>query len=406
MDNILKNKNILILVTGSIAIYKILDLISTLKKMEAKTAVVMSDEALNFIQPLCFEALSNKEVLSSKTQSHKNIDSPNHINYALWADIALLAPATINSIAKFRYGIADTIVLETIFACKCPILIAPSANINMMESTQNKQNLKDLSKMGHTIIPPRETLLACNIVAKGAMASIDEIIFHIKKTFIKKDFWADKEIVITGGGSIEDIDNIRHISNNSSGLQASNLALIFYFLGAKVKLISSRFPLILPLDVDIIGVKSNKDFRDALKKYCKKDSILIMSAAISDYIAQNPKNKKIKKEDIGKLWNLKLIEDKDILSNINCALKVGFKAESDDKIAESKAKKMLLPKSLGGKGCDLVLLNIINDCNKIGSNDNEITIFSKDSKVFLSKKDKFSISIEIAHFIEKELKTR
>ncbi|WP_181646804.1 bifunctional phosphopantothenoylcysteine decarboxylase/phosphopantothenate--cysteine ligase CoaBC [Helicobacter sp. 16-1353] len=405
MDNILKNKNILILVTGSIAIYKILDLISNLKKMEAKTAVVMSDEALNLIQPLCFEALSNKEVLYSKTQSHSK-DSPNHISYALWADIAILAPASVNSIAKLRYGIADTLVLSTLFACQCPILIAPSANINMMESIQNKQNLKDLSKMGYTIIPPRETLLACNIVAKGAMATIDEIIFHIKKSFIKKDFWINKDIVITGGGSIEQIDNIRHISNNSSGLQSSNLALIFYLLGAKVRLISSKFPLTLPLDINITNVKSNNDFRNALKKYCKKDSILIMAAAISDFIVQNPKNEKIKKEDIGKSWNLELIQDEDILSNINCAFKVGFKAESNENIAESKARKMLQPKTLGGKDCDLVVLNIINDNNKIGSNDNEITIFSKDSKIFLSKKDKFSISFEIANIMEKELQSR
>lgn len=403
MDNILKNKNILILVTGSIAIYKILDLISTLKKMEAKTAVVMSDEALNFIQPLCFEALSNKEVLTSKTQSHKNPDSPNHISYALWADVAILAPASVNSIAKFRYGIADNIVLSTLFACACPILIAPSANINMMESRQNKENLKKLSHMGYSIIPPRETLLACNIVAKGAMADINEIIFHIKKTLIKKDFWANQHIVITGGGSIEQIDNIRHISNNSSGLQASNLALIFYFLGANVRLISSRFPLQLPLDIKTTCVKSNLDFRNALKKYCKKDSILIMAAAISDYIAQHPKNEKIKKEDIGKSWNLKLIQDSDILSSVHCRFKVGFKAESDESIAESKAKNMLKPINLGGKACDLVLLNIINDNNKIGSNDNEITIFSKDSKIHLAKQDKFDISFKIAQIIEKEL---
>ena len=180
-DDILKNKKILILVTGSIAIYKTLDLISKLKKQDAKIAVVMSDDALSFITPLTFESLSNNEVLHKKSQKYDTQDSPNHISYALWADIAILAPASINSIAKLNYAISDSIVIATLLACKCKVLIAPSANINMMESKQNKQNLESLANMGYTIIPPRETLLACNVVAKGAMADIDEIIFNIKR---------------------------------------------------------------------------------------------------------------------------------------------------------------------------------------------------------------------------------
>lgn len=404
MDNILKGKRILILVTGSIAIYKILDLISNLKKLDARTAVVMSDSAMELINPLCFEAMSNKKVLHSKNQSFINEDSPNHINYALWADIAILAPASVNSIAKLRYGISDTLITSTLFATTCPVIIAPSANINMMQTSQNKQNMIELSKMGYKIIPSRETLLACNIVAKGAMCKVSEIIFNIKKQFIKKDLFENKHIVITGGGSIEQIDLIRHISNNSSGLQALNLALAFYFLGADVTLISSKFPLPLPNDIEQIKVQSSNDFKIAINKHCDENSILIMNAAISDYIPKTPKNGKFKKEEIGEIWNLELVQNEDILSQSKCFLKVGFKAESIKDY--KKARKMLLSKDKGGKGCDIVLLNVINEDNEIGSCDNEITILTKDLTKTLIKQDKLSISFEIADFIAESIKNK
>ncbi|WP_258865587.1 bifunctional phosphopantothenoylcysteine decarboxylase/phosphopantothenate--cysteine ligase CoaBC [Helicobacter sp. MIT 99-5507] len=401
VDNILENKKILILVTGSIAIYKTLDLISKLKKLNAKTAVVMSDEAISFITPLTFESLSNKEVLHKNSQKYDTQDSPNHINYASWADIAILAPASINSIAKLNYAISDSIVITTLLACKCKVLIAPSANINMMESKQNKQNLESLIKMGYKILPPRESLLACNVVAKGAMADIDEIIFNIKKEFKTDNFWEDKKIVITGGGSIEQIDTIRHISNNSSGIQASALALAFYYLGAKVNLISSRFPFILPLDIEITKVNSSNDYKNALQD--TKDCIVIMAAAISDYKVENPKNEKIKKSDIGKIWNLELVQNQDLLSQIQCKFKVGFKAESHKTNGEINAKKMLDSTTEGGKDCDMVILNIIDNDNKIGDTHNEITILSKDYKKKLDKQDKLTLSFEIAASIKEKL---
>ena len=400
-DDILKNKKILILVTGSIAIYKTLDLISKLKKQDAKIAVVMSDDALSFITPLTFESLSNNEVLHKKSQKYDTQDSPNHISYALWADIAILAPASINSIAKLNYAISDSIVIATLLACKCKVLIAPSANINMMESKQNKQNLESLANMGYTIIPPRETLLACNVVAKGAMADIDEIIFNIKREFRSDGFWEDKKIIITGGGSIEQIDTIRHISNNSSGIQASALALAFYYLGAKVKLISSKFPHILPLNIEKIKVISSNDYKNALQD--TKDSIVIMAAAISDYKAKEPRNEKIKKSDIGKIWNLQLVQNQDLLSQIECRFKVGFKAESDKSSGEINAEKMLDCIENGGKNCDMVILNIIDDDNKIGDVCNEITILSKDSKEKLDRQDKLTLSFEIAKSIKEKL---
>lgn len=393
----LHNKNILLLVTGSIAIYKSLDLISLLKKLGANVFVVMSNEAMRFIQPLTFEALSGHKVLHSNSQIFLQ-DSPNHISYANLADIAIVAPASINIIAKLNYGIADNIIIETLLATKAPILVAPSANINMLSTPQTKKNLVSLQDMGITIIEPRVSLLACNIVAKGAMADINEIIFQIKRVFLKSEFWSDKEVVITGGGSIEDIDDIRHISNNSSGKQASNLALIFYYLGAKVILISSRFPILLPLGIKSIEVKSSKDYKNALNKEMTKDSILLMAAAISDYVP-NKVSGKLKKENLGETWNLALKQNMDILKELKAKFKVGFKAESDEDSAINNAKKMLKT-----KGCDMVVLNVINDDNKIGGDNNEIFIINKCRVAPKLKGSKEELSLKIANAIEKQMK--
>lgn len=257
MDLILAKKRVLLLVSGGIAIYKSLDLISNLKKEGAEVFVVMSEEATRFIAPLTFEAMSGNKVLCKSTESFPQIS---HITYANLADIAIIAPATINTIAKLNYGIADNLIIQTLLACKCLVFIAPSANVNMLESPQNMANLDSLKNMGYKIIVPRVSRLACDIVANGAMAEVGEIIFNLRRAFYIESSgnkWCGKNIIITGGGSVESIDSIRHISNDSSGKQASNLALAFYYLGANVSLIASKFPISLPLGVEKIAVKSS-----------------------------------------------------------------------------------------------------------------------------------------------------
>lgn len=398
MEAILQGKKILILSSGGIAIYKILDVISRLNKMGADVAVVLSPAAQRLITPLAFEAMSHRAVLCESTQSWES-GAPNHISYASWADIALFAPASVNSIAKFRYGIADNVLLTTLLACKCPILIAPSANVNMIESPQNRENLSALASMGHTIIPPRTSLLACGVSANGAMASVDEIIFALQKCVLSDDFWRGKHIVISGGGSIEAIDSVRYISNHSSGLQASYLAVALYLLGARVDLVASRFPINLPLSITRTEVKSSAEFKTALNALCAKDSALIMAAAISDFIPASPVKGKVKKAEVGTSWNLALAQNDDIINGIECAYKVAFKAECDKQKAESYARQMLLSAEYGGKGCDMVLLNDVNS-GVFGSEENEIIAFVGDSQTTLAKKDKFSISLEIAALIK------
>lgn len=472
MDLILAKKRVLLLVSGGIAIYKSLDLISALKKEGAEIFVVMSEEATRFIAPLTFEAMSGNKVLCHATESFPQIS---HISYANLADIAIIAPATINTIAKLNYGIADNLIVETLLACKCAVFIAPSANVNMLESPQNKANLDSLRQMGYKIIPPRTTLLACNVVANGAMAEVSEIIFQLKREILsnssltqysrelekfsfdrrlalsqsnfstqptnlaqdtriaefiesQKDefanFWRNKNIIITGGGSVESIDSIRHISNDSSGKQASNLALAFYYLGANVTLIASKFPLTLPLEIKQIAVKSSADFRNAIESVLQnrdssptaqndedRDNILLMAAAISDYVPTQREKGKLKKEQIGKEWSLNLTQNEDILKQISnkfgdsCYI-VGFKAESFGeqitqetiKDANQNAKKMLKHKN-----CDMVVLNIISKNNEIGGDSNEVRIFTAQNEVKIPQDSKLNISFEIAKNIAQNL---
>lgn len=394
----MKNKKILILVTASIAIYKTLDLISQLKKIGAEIFVVMSEESKQFIAPICFEAMSGNPVLCEHSQNHAN--NLNHIGYANLADIALLAPASVNSIAKLAHGIADNLIVETLLAAKCPILIAPSANVNMIESTQNERNLAILRDFGYQIIPPRTTLLACGIIANGAMAEVSELIFALQKTFLSDCFWQKRKITITGGGSAELIDSVRCISNLSSGKQSANLALAFYLLGAEVTFISSKFPIALPQGIKCIRVQSSEDFYKELKK--EKIDILLMCAAISDYIPESAPKTKLKKEMLGEKWNLILNKNRDILSEIKANFKVGFKAECDIKTAKDSAKKMLLSPKNGGKGCDLVILNIVD--SSFGSDENEISIFGKCFEQKIGRKNKFDLSFDIASAIKSNVK--
>lgn len=422
MDLGLKDKRILLLVSGGIAIYKTLDLISRLKKMGANVFVVMSNKATRFIHPRTFQAMSGNIVLYKNSESFPQIS---HISYAKDADVAILAPATINTIAKLNYGIADNLIVETLLACKCEVFIAPSANINMLESPQNKANLASLKKLGYQIIPPRISRLACDIIANGAMAEVSEIIFALQKSFTKQHFWSDKNIIITGGGSIEALDKIRHISNDSSGKQASNLALAFYMLGANITLIASKFPLDLPLDIVKIPVKTSLDFKNNIEKTLKNHikatklapknhNILLMAAAISDFVPEKIAQGKIKKDKIGTKWQLNLIENMDILRQIasefcNSCFIVGFKAESfgdeitqkERDLASLNAKKMLV-----SKHCDMVILNIISKLNNIGDDCNEISIFTHKKELKIPKNNKLNISFEIAKILEKTCATK
>lgn len=426
----LKDKKILIFVSGSIAVYKILPLIRLLRKDGALVRIIATKGALKFITPLSFETLSNTKLLhddneswanetesknlahisqenlqyfneASQSAAHSCNPLINHIGYAKWADIALFAPITANSLNKLANGIADNIYLSSALALHdIPKLLAPSANTFMLSNHATQSSIKKLKSYGYEIIPSVCGSLACGDVGNGAMADIETILFTLRRTCCKNSYWQDKNVIITGGGSSEAIDSVRCISNNSSGLQACNIALALYYLGANVTLISSKFPITLPQTIKTIRVTSSSDYdisiNEAILAY--KDSVksnekiyLFMAAAISDYIPEK-KEGKLKKQDIGSAMTLQLHENKDILATLQekNVVKIGFKAECDSLNAKANARNALFKKQ-----CDMICLNIIGDDNmSFGNTHNKLYLITKDTEKYIQG-SKFEVSLEI-----------
>jgi len=390
VNSLLKDKNILIGVTGSIAIYKTLELIRLLIKSDANVRVIMSEESKRFITPLTFEAISQNEVLHVGTESWSNDE--NHIHIGKWADIFIITPITANSINKIAHGISDNLLVQTVLAFNKKVLVAPSANTNMLFHPSTDESLKKLESFGYTIIEAQNKLLACNDKGIGAMAKPQEIFFRICKSLARDDFWSDKNIIITGGGTKEKIDGVRYISNNSSGKMAYNLCLAAHFMGANVTFISTDEVENLPIDIKFIYAPSSNELDNALKQNIKKGSYLFMVAAVSDYICKKKYIGKLKKSELGDNFDLQLTKNIDILKNIDkkSIKTIGFKAELEKKNALKSAKDMLKEKNL-----DAVCLNILGDENSFGSQNNEITLITKKSQKTMPLASKFKISLEI-----------
>ena len=391
---LLKDKKIALGVCGSIAIYKSIEILRNLQKLGAKVRIVMSDKSQDFIRPLLFETLSNYEVLCSQTQ--KWSQSPNnHIEIASWADLFLIAPCTANSINKIAYGIADNILLESFLAFDKTKLIAPAANTKMLENHATLEALEILKQRGISIINTQSKELACKQIGNGALAEPLEITYQVIRAFYQKDFWQDRQIGISSGGSREKIDSVRYLSNYSSGKMGASLALASYFLGANVTYIGSLLPYTLPLAIQTIHTETSQDFLQSIQKWqnsniSNKRPFLFMSAAISDYIPKNPLNYKLKKEQIGEEWNLSLKKNIDILQSLSPKqYTIGFKLESQNGIQNAT-------KALQEKHLDAICLNeITQDFTPLNSQKNHIVWIDKTGKKDLGECDKFSLALKI-----------
>lgn len=384
----LKNKNILVGVTGSIAIYKTLELIRLFIKAGANVRVIMSEEAKRFITPLTFEAISQHEVLHTETESWAN--DLNHIHIGKWADIFLIAPISANTINKLANGIADNLLTQSVLAFNKTLVIAPSANTNMILNPITLKSVQTLQDLGVVVSEPQEKLLACLDNGKGAMSEPQSIFDITARELLKDDFWHKKNVVITGGGSVEKIDDVRCLTNFSSGKMANSLAYTFYLKGADVTLITSKPE--NSLQVKTLHVKSSKEYKEAIKNSLSSDSYLIMAAAISDFVPLHIKNGKIKKEEVDENWKLELIKNEDILLNLDKQniKTIGFKAEMDEATAQESATQMLEKKSL-----DAVCLNILKKENSFGSEKNEISFITEEKTTKLALADKLDISLKI-----------
>ena len=411
-SNLLQDKKILLGVTGSIAIYKSLELIRLLTKAGANVKVVMSEAAKKFVTPLTFETLCGNKVLDEQSESWT--DDHNHIKTTQWADLFVIAPASANTIAKLANAIADNMLLQCALAYPNKKIIAPSANTNMLNNPITQGNLKMLAIANYEIISTQTKELACKTIGDGAMAEPLEIFWHIAKELLKESFWEDRRVIVTGGGTIEKIDDVRYISNFSSGKMASALATALFCKGADVNLIATRFDTDLPQAMHKIDVASTEEMlefvtdsvRIAKKgklskaslitdkpiELIQKEPYLFMAAAVSDYVPAFAQSGKLKKEMLRDAWKLELKKNVDILKSIdkNGIKVVGFKAEID----KEKAKENALAQ-LTNKGVDAVCLNILNDEKSFGTDDNAIEFITHNGSTLLPKADKLSLSFEI-----------
>jgi phosphopantothenoylcysteine decarboxylase/phosphopantothenate--cysteine ligase len=399
---ILKDKKILIGVTGSIAIYKTLDLIRLFIKSSAVVRVLMSESAKKFINPITFEAISQNKVLDENSENWDKNSDYNHIDIAKWADILVIAPASANTINKISCGIADNLLLQTVLACKKKIIIAPAANTNMIENPITTKSINNLKNLGFEVLQTQTKELACKDIGNGAMLEPIDIFHKTCKELLKTLYWENRRVVLSGGGTVERIDDVRYISNFSSGKMASNLATALYYLGADVSLVITRGYENIPKDIDLQIVDSSQTMflalQDKLALKSLKKSFLFMVAAISDYIPKESFSGKLKKEQLGETWSLKLSKNIDILATLNKSeiYAIGFKAEMDKKEAKTNAQNMLKNKNL-----DAVCLNILDENNSFGSQNNNIELILKDRSFDFSG-DKLDISLEILNRFEKE----
>ena len=411
--NLLAGKKILLGVTGSIAAYKSLELLRLYIKAGASVSVVMSPSAKKFIGPLSFEALSRNRVLDDTNESWAG-DDFNHIKLSQSSDIMVIAPASANTIAKLANGIADTILTQCALAFSDVKLLAPSANTAMIQNPMIQASMKMLAIANYDIVSTQTKELACETVGDGAMAEPIEIFWHTARILLKNNFWSDRRVVVTGGGTIEKLDDVRTITNRSSGKMASSLATALFLRGADVNLISTRFENDLPLGIHTIDVESSEEMGEYLtdslriaKKgklskpslihdepigLIQKEPYLFMAAAVSDYIPLHPQSGKLKKELLGDTWTIQMKQNQDLLATCNKeGIKtIAFKAETEPSTAHTNAKNLLTAKNV-----DAVCLNIISDKNPFGSESNAIDFITANSTQSLPNADKLSLSLQI-----------
>ncbi|MBS6285986.1 MAG: bifunctional phosphopantothenoylcysteine decarboxylase/phosphopantothenate--cysteine ligase CoaBC [Campylobacter concisus] len=379
----LKNKKILLAVCGSIAFYKAYEILSLLKKQGADVYVALSDGALEFCSVSGFEALSEHKILSSQTQNWQ--DGVNHIAYSKM-DLVLIAPASVNTVNKLAAGICDNVFMQTLIAAShVPLVVAPAANNNMIEHFATQNSLEILKKNGALVVEPVLKTLACGDVGKGALAS-PEVIVEAAIKRLSKPLFAGKKVVITGGATTEKIDDVRAITNFSSGKMARALARAFYYAGAEVKLLASFETSNEPF----LSLKfsSSSELLELCRSECEEANLLVMCAAVSDFVPTKIDGK-IKKEDVGKSLNLDLKRNVDILQSLKefkCK-KIGFKLEISNENALKSARSMLEK-----KGLDAVCLNILGEKNGFASEQNEVNFITKNSEILLPLASKDEIA--------------
>ncbi|MCT4688174.1 bifunctional phosphopantothenoylcysteine decarboxylase/phosphopantothenate--cysteine ligase CoaBC [Vallitalea sp.] len=370
----LKGKTIVIGVSGGIAVYKVCDLVSKLKKLNADVHVIMTKSATEFVAPLTFQSLSWQPVIVDMFDKIVQWDIE-HIALAKSADLFLVAPATANIIGKIANGIADDMLSTTIMATKAPIVIAPAMNTNMYQNPIVQDNIKKLKNHGYKFIKPDSGRLACGDLGIGKLANVDTIIESITMNLLDDKPFAGQKILITAGPTREALDPVRYMTNHSSGKMGYSIAEAAVIKGAEVTLISGPVTLEKPNNLKkYIQIESAEEMFTAVKDNLKDQNIIIKSAAVADYRPEVYVDKKIKKSDDD--FKLTLTRNPDILKWIGMhktpeQLIVGFAAETNDVMENgiSKLKK---------KNIDMIIVNDVTRADAgFGTDTNCVTLIDK-----------------------------
>lgn len=370
----LKDKTVVIGVSGGIAVYKVCDVVSRLKKLGVNVHVIMTKSATEFVAPLTFQSLSQNYVVSDMFEEPKTWDVE-HISLAKKADVFLIAPATANVIGKIACGISDDMLSTTVMATKGKVLIAPAMNTNMYENPIVQRNIDTLKALNYDFIEPESGRLACGDMGKGKLASPENIVEAVVSALTKKQDLKGERIIITAGPTVEAIDPVRYLTNRSTGKMGYAIAKEAIERGAEVTLVSGPTKLEPPKNLKkFIKIESAQEMYEAVLDNLDENQVIIKSAAVADYKPKSYCNKKIKKNDDDLV--ISLDRNKDIAYEIgkikNDKILVGFAAETNDLIenAKNKVKK---------KNLDFIVANdLTKEGAGFGVDTNIVKIIDKD----------------------------
>ena len=364
--SVLKNKRVLLGVTGSIAAFKAADLASKLTQMDAQVDVILTPAAEKFITPLTFQSVTGRHTFTESDlwggEAHVL-----HVGLGKSADVLVVAPCTANTIAKLAHGEADDLLTITALAASCPLLIAPAMDGGMFDHPATQENLSKLKERGTYIAGPAEGHLASGLAGKGRLLEPTELIGHIRFVLGRKGRLADKKVVVTAGGTQEPLDPVRVLTNKSSGKQGYALAQAALDAGANVTLIATPTSLTPPIGACVVNVQTAKEMMDAVLRESSDADALIMAAAVADFRPKQAAGNKMKKRD--GIPQIELEETEDILEAVAAQklalseaegsgkkwprVTVGFAAESRD-LLENAGEK------LKSKNLDFIVANDIS----------------------------------------------
>ena len=377
--SILSGKKVLLGISGSIAAYKTPNLVRAFVKEGAEVKVVMTDSAKDFVTTLSLSTVSKNPVFSTFKSEEEDVVWNNHVELGLWADFMIICPATANTLFKMANGNCDNLLTAVYLSCKSKIFFAPAMDLDMYKHMSTKKSIEKLQSYGNILIPPAVGELASGLSGEGRLPETDEITDFIINYYSKDLPLKNKNVLITAGPTIEEIDPVRFISNHSSGKMGFALAHEATILGANVTLISGPTNQVLSTNqVDLIKIKSADEMFEKTLSYFKNSDIVIMSAAVSDYMPAEFSQKKLKKDN--KELNVKFKKTRDILFELgkikSKQFLVGFALENEQELSNAKTK-------MKKKNLDLIVLNSLNDKGAgFGHDTNKVSVINTSDEVF------------------------